>query len=174
MIDPTYEPLVFDTCVLSNFAIVGRLDLLCEAGASRFVTKEVYAEIVDGINYHQNKNVQKVEYLSQIVQSIENNNFVLFSPSSEQFDLINELSAIGALNKGEISSMVLAKQKGAVFVTDERRATNEAIRRSIKVLDLKNYKGTVLLSDFFLGSKIINDSEYSRIRQLLKENRYEF
>lgn len=161
------DELFFDTTVLSNFARIKRLPLLWKFSSKISTTKEVIEEIEKGI--------PKRPQLSTIIEAHERGRIRLVSTTNEETILfMNGLRSEGVLGKGEISLIGVAKEANAIFITDDKGATNKAQRLGVKILDAKEYRDTVTILKTLLKEGRIEKKEYDAIRQLLKENNFIF
>ena len=167
------EKIVIDNCVLSNFARADRLDLLLRFPCEIFTTREVYEENINSKDGNCSKETKNK--LLKVLNLIDSNHILIKSASEmESLVLLADLQEIRPLGIGEISCMVLAREMDAIFVTDERRATNEAKRRGIKTLDTTEHKGTKLLLNHLLENKIISPEDYKEIQNYLSTNGFVF
>lgn len=131
------------------------------------MTKEVIEEIEKGI--------AKRPQLSTVLAAHERGRIQLFSTANEQTILfMNGLRIEGVLGKGEISLIGIAKETNAIFVTDDKGATNKAQRLGIKILDAKEYRSTIVILKALLKDGHIEKKEYNEIQKLLKENNFIF
>lgn len=161
------EELFFDTTVLSNFARIERLPLLWKFSSKINTTKEVIEEIEKGII--------KRPQLSTILAACERGGIRLSSTINEETILLmNGLRIEGVLGKGEISLIGVAKETHAIFVTDDKEATNKAQKLGIKILDAKEYRSTVTILKALLKDGHIEKKEYDEIQKLLKDNSFIF
>jgi predicted nucleic acid-binding protein len=114
-------PCIFDTTVLSSFALVDRLDLLeaIHGGAARW-TNAVYSEVADGIgNEPQLGAVLAQEWLGvpDPCHAIEEAERIRLALGGTRNDL---------RHLGEATSIVLAEREGYVFASDDQDATRVA------------------------------------------------
>ncbi len=110
---------IFDTTVLSNFAAVGRLELLkAQYRDAAFITVEVGDELRKGVK-------AGYVYLEPILQQLENVSpdgwLCLLGPESpDEHRLRSEFDQF--LDAGEASCLALAISRGLTFVTDDLAA----------------------------------------------------
>lgn len=111
--------IVFDNCVLSNFALSGSLNIIKELYANRsFITDFVAAENIKGI-------LKGYKELSRIKDAIRDKwlkEIILNTP--EEKALFETLSV--SLGFGEASSIAAAKARGFIFACDDKVARKEA------------------------------------------------
>ncbi len=114
--------VIANTTIISNFAAVGRLDLLRDLLGEVHISTEVYAEIQDG-------QVEGYDFYGDIeshirpltpggwlhLTSLQNDN---------ELRLLNQLPA--ALHRGEASCLAIAAQRGWALLTDDARARQAA------------------------------------------------
>lgn len=104
----------FDTVVLSNFALVGRLDIISKRyGKKAHVTAEVLAEISDGVaaGYSQLRDVEDIVGSTVALAK---------SMSTEERRQYREL--LDGLSSGQASCIACAQSRGGIVVTDDRAA----------------------------------------------------
>ena len=161
------EELFFDTSVLSNFARIERLSLLWKFSRKISTTREVLEEIRKGI--------PKRPQLNTIIEAQAEGEIAIASTTNEKTILFMDgLRSEGILGKGEISVMGMAKEAGAIFVTDDERATKKAQNSGVKILDIKEYRATITILRILLENGHIDKNEYAIIQRLLKENNFLF
>jgi len=161
------EELFYDTSVLSNFARIERLELLWKYSQNVLTTREVILEVEKGI--------AKKPQLKSIVDAKENGKIQIISTSQEEtILLLGQLREEGVLGKGEISLIGIAKERQAIFISDDKGATNKAKSLGIKVLHNVQYRDTVTILKTLLKDGIIEQAEYKLIQKLLKDNNFIF
>jgi predicted nucleic acid-binding protein len=112
----TEQRYYFDTVVLSNFALINRLDLLNRMYKKRlFITTEVVDEVSKGI-------ASGFESLQGILSTITDGIYYLHSLSSQERQLYT--SFLVNLGSGEASSIAAAKTVNGIVVTDDKLARN--------------------------------------------------
>ncbi|MCX6809577.1 MAG: hypothetical protein NTZ65_02415 [Candidatus Berkelbacteria bacterium] len=167
------ETLVFDNNVLSNFARVERTNLILKLPCNLITTREVFEELQEGISSNFILKPELSEKLAVLTEIINMGKISIKSPeqiiSLKLFARLEELKCLG---RGEISAMVLAKELEAVFVADEKRAKNEALRQSIKIFDKAEFRDTIFILDYLKDEKIISQSELLRIKEQLRSNNF--
>lgn len=114
----------FDTVTLSNFTLVGRLDLLAERyGPRATVTPEVLAEVIEGI-------AAGFDGLRAIEAAVREGTLGCGGMlSAEERDAYRGL--IRLLSPGEASCIACAKTRGGTVVTDDRAARGCCAERGI-------------------------------------------
>lgn len=161
------EELFVDTSVFSNFASIEKLDLLWKFSNNIFTTREVISEIERGI--------WKKPQLSSIIEAQEKGKIEIVSSFNEgTFLLMDKLRSEGILGKGEISLIGISKERDAIFVSDDKQATNKAKVLGIKILSNKDYRDTVIILKKLLKNGKIDENEYRSIQKMLKENNFIF
>jgi|GEM_PF-3272168 len=161
------ENLVFDNAVLSNFARIERLGLLLSVSNGLFVTNEVLEEVCQGQKKHP-----KLAVIGEFAEAGKLR--VASATDLGCLALAAKLQAEKILGLGEISAMVLAKEMGGVFVTDDKQATNRAIRLGIKVPNRQEYRSTIVFIQLLKSKKTITSSEYANIKRDLAGEGYVF
>jgi predicted nucleic acid-binding protein len=119
---------IFDNTVLSNFAAIGKVDLLAtQFDENAFTTIEVMDELKRGIEkgYH---------FLVPALKAAERSEGwlkILVLKSIEESLLRQELNEF--LHPGESSCLVLAVSRNMVLVTDDLAARKLATRRKVRL-----------------------------------------
>lgn len=116
--------IIFDTNVLSNFALAGQLKLLRElypdnACCTGFVVSEILRGLRQG---HQG-----LESLSNAIATGWPRQEDLTTPAERRLFALISIS----LGDGESSCLALAAHRGYVFACDDRLARNEAVRLGV-------------------------------------------
>jgi len=158
---------LFDANVLSNFARIGRLDLLPEVVSKIFITHEVLEEL--------RKGCEKTPILQDVFE-YRNSGFVeiVVSNNLETLLFMAELRSEGRLGIGEISLLGIAKELDYIFVSDDKLAKKQALHLGIKVLDEDNHLDTVVILKQLLENGVLEDADYEQIRVELGQNRFVF
>jgi predicted nucleic acid-binding protein len=142
--------LIFDTCVLSNFALIGHLGILEGLYARRaWVTDFVVLENLRGIQ-------KGYPGLPEIPKALSAG-WLRLVPIHEENDrrLFEQLStAIGA---GEASSIAAAKARGFVFACDDKLARREATLAGVRLT------GTIGILIHAIRSKAVSLREANKI-----------
>jgi len=118
--------IVFDSCVLSNFALTGSFSIIRTLyPGTAAVTDFVNAEIMKGL---QLRHAKLIEIKSAIQQGLIKEIF-LVSPKEKA--LFENLST--SLGCGEASSIAAAKERNLIFASDDKVARREAVRLGVKL-----------------------------------------
>ena len=121
----TEKRYYFDTVILSNFALVNRLDLLnIMYPGQLYITTEVVDEISAGIS-------SGYKSLQGILDAISDGVYYQHSLSSMERQLYTTL--LVNLGAGEASSIAAAKTTKRIVVTDDKLARNICSESGIKV-----------------------------------------
>lgn len=154
------ELWVFDNAVLSNFARIGRLELLLNLPIKICTTREVLEEAERGIRTKPK--------LKKIMEYSHADHFQVMEAEREETILwMAKLRAEGALGMGEISVMGVCKEWDGIFVTDDEVATRKARQAGVKTLHPERYHGTVIILEMLEKAKIINEKILSIIKSEL-------
>jgi len=158
--------IVFDTCVISNFALAGALGIperLCRDRA--YITEFVAAEILRGIQsgHARLEAVPKAARAGWLKET--------GLRSGQEKGLFETLSV--SLGLGEASSIAVAKRRGFRFASDDRVARAEAARLGVPltgtlgILVKAVRRGVCDLrtADAYLG-KMIEAGFFSPVRSL--------
>jgi hypothetical protein len=156
--------IVFDTCVISNFALAGALGILESLYRNKaYITDFVAAEILRGF---QSGHAQ-LEGIPKAVQAGWLKETGL--SSAEERRIFETLSV--SLGLGEASSIAAAKRRGLRFASDDRVARTEAVRLGVPLTGtvgilVKAVRGGVCdlrTADAYLG-KMIESGFFSPVR----------
>jgi predicted nucleic acid-binding protein len=149
---------IANNTVLSNLAFVDRLDLLEKIFEKVFLTPEVQYEIEKGIT-------EKYFFQERTKQTIKVNNWLLVT-DFEQRELIffNEIKS--KVDIGEASCLAIARERGWIFLTDDKEARKIAVQFNIKL------SGTVGVLVSAVDNKIISIDEANFLLQAMKDNGY--
>lgn len=119
--------VITNTTLVSNFAAVGRLELLRLRWDSLFIPEQVFAEIQEG-------RLQGYTFYDNIEQEI-----APLSPggwlqltslqTQEEFRLFGEL--LGELHHGEAACLAIAVQRKRIFLSDDRAARQAAMKLDV-------------------------------------------
>lgn len=131
--------VVFDACVLSNFALSDSFHIIrtLYKGAA-FMTPFVNAEITKGIQARH-------ELLREVKSAVKLGLIKEISlAGAEENSLFESLSR--CLGSGEASSIAVAKRRGLTFASDDKVARREAARLGVKLTGtLRILKKAVLM-----------------------------
>lgn len=115
-------PTLVNTTVLSNFAVVGRLDLLRSIFDTLYLTYAVYDEIQAGLE-------EGYVFYSRIevhIHPFRADGWLRLTTIEGDDELTLLESLPTSLHRGEVSSLAIAKQRGWRFLTDDRAARRKA------------------------------------------------
>jgi predicted nucleic acid-binding protein len=125
----TSVAVLIDATVVSNFAAIGRLDLLRGHLGSAFLADAVHAELIRGAGLGYSF-LTRIE--DEIADLAEHGWLRLTRPANEP-----ERSAFRTLpariQLGEAMSLAIAGERGWVFLTDDRKARKVAAENRIAV-----------------------------------------
>lgn len=110
--------VIVNTTIISNFAAVGRLDVLRNLLGQLFITNEVYAEIQDGL-------AEGYAFYAGIelhMSPFTANGWLHLTSlqDDEEFRMLNNMPA--GLHRREASCLAVAVRRGMAFLTDDARA----------------------------------------------------
>ncbi|MBI4686140.1 MAG: DUF3368 domain-containing protein [Nitrospirae bacterium] len=138
--------VIFDCCVLSNFALSDSLHIIKKFYAnSSYVTILVMAENLRGILSGYNK-------LAGVNETIKEGWLKEIALKGEKEKALFETLSV-SLGFGEASSIAIAKTRGYVFACDDRTA-----RREADLLDVK-LTGTIGIIKKAVKKKVISSQE---------------
>jgi len=111
--------VVFDCCVISNFALSGPLTVLLSMySGTSYITNFVSAEISRGI---QNGHGE----LASVKEALKNGWLKEITLETDEEKALQEKLSV-SLGFGEASSIAVAKMRGYVFASDDKVARREA------------------------------------------------
>jgi predicted nucleic acid-binding protein len=150
--------LIANNTVISNFALVARLDLLRNLYGEICITPEICNEIEEGI---------RCGYDFQKLTKVEADNgewlFVTYLDAQEK-EHIKKL--VIRLDIGEASCIAVAKSRKWIFLTDDKLARN--VCNSINV----KYIGTIGILKTALARNLISIDEGNKLLQIMIDNGY--
>jgi predicted nucleic acid-binding protein len=158
--------IVFDTCVISNFALAGALGIIENLYRNKaHITEFVSAEIMRGIQGRHTG----LETIPKAVQAGWLKEIGL--RTGKERELFETLSV--SLGLGEASSIAIAKRRGLRFASDDRVARTEAARLGVPLTGtlgilIKAVRTGVCelrTADAYLG-KMIETGFFSPVRSL--------
>lgn len=149
--------IVFDCCVLCNFALSGSLLIVKRLyGNASYITDFASAEIMRGIQ----KGHKELGRIQEALREGWLKETTL--ESKEEKDLFQSTSV--PLGLGEASSLAVAKARGLIFACDDRAARREAHLMKIKLT------GTLGVLKKAIETKIINLKEADLILKSMIEH----
>jgi len=111
--------LVLDNTVMSNFALIGRIDWLRELWPNMLVTsEEAWAELQAGVRLGR-------------IPDVDWSWLTILSLTGVECEARDEL--MPPLDRGEAACLALARSRGYAFLTDDRVARREARRLGVPI-----------------------------------------
>lgn len=110
--------VISNTTVISNFASVGRLDLLRQLFGEVYLSTEVYAEIQDGVAEGHTFYAGIETHIRPLAP--DGWLHLIALTGEAEFRLFGQL--LDSLHRGEASSLSIAVQRGWAFFSDDARA----------------------------------------------------
>ena len=111
--------LVLDNTVMSNFALIGRIDWLRELWPNMLVTsEEAWAELQAGVRLGR-------------IPDVDWSWLTILSLTGVEREARDEL--MPPLDRGEAACLALARSRGYAFLTDDRVARREARRLGVPI-----------------------------------------
>jgi predicted nucleic acid-binding protein len=120
--------VIANTTIISNFAAVGRLDVLQALVGQLYISTDVYAEIQDGL-------AEDASFYAAIetqVYPLSQEGWLRLTALENDAELRIFGQLPPALHRGEASSLAIAAQRGWAFLTDDARA--RAAARDLAVM----------------------------------------
>lgn len=120
--------IISNTTVLSNFAALGRLDLIRQLFGALYIPTEVYEEIQDGLT----EGYQFYAGIEQQTYPLAEDGWLhLTSMADDELRLFGAMPA--GLHRGEAACLAIARQRGWLLLSDDRAARAEAARQGVRV-----------------------------------------
>lgn len=112
---------IVNSTVLSNFAAVGRLDLLRDTVGPLYLPTDVYGEVLAG----QMAGFAFYDGIERHIAPFAPDGWLrLVAPTDDEVGLFASLPA--HLHRGEVACLCIARQRGWGFLTDDRAARQQA------------------------------------------------
>lgn len=178
-----HEKFIFDNSTFSNFTRVEKLDLIFRITKNIYTTKEVIEEINNGIR--RRANLELAKRLKNIIDYIDGGKIeVKTLEKPESILLMDAIINEKFLGRGEISAMILAKELGGIFITDDEKAAKKAEQENIRILKAQElginvvpknmFKATVIFLEVLKSRKIILSKEFEEIKESLRNENFIF
>jgi predicted nucleic acid-binding protein len=145
------ENAIVNNTVLSNFAVVDRLELLKDVFGKIYITPEVYAEVENGIkcgHIFQKYTKQVIDFEDWIL---------IVNLNQNELDFYKQLIAI--VDSGEASCLAVARKGNWLFLTDDHKARTIARKSEI------NFSGTIGILKSAMSRNLISQTEAEKILQ---------
>jgi predicted nucleic acid-binding protein len=124
--------------MLSNFAAIGRLDLLRDTASPLYLPTDVYDEVTAG----QMAGFAFYDDIEKHITPFAPDGWLhLIAPTDAEVQLFASLPA--RLHRGEVACLCIARQRGWGFLTDDRAARQQA---QIWNIPLSGTVGVLLLA----------------------------
>lgn len=149
--------LIINNTVLSNFASVGKLDILKKLYGKAYITLEVYEEVENGIRSGR-------KFLNLVKTAINEEWLSVIELNEDELTIFNEI--LEALDYGEASCIAIAKERKYSFLSDDKNARKIAERFKIK------YNGTIGILSLAYNKGIISKKEANQILKDMIMNGY--
>lgn len=161
------EKFLIDNGVFSNFARISRFNYLFHFSKKLYITEEVLEEIENGIVNHKK--------LAIIGKYVKNNRLTLISlEKPENLILMDKVvNREKRLGRGEVSSLLCAKEINGYFLSDDESAIKYAKRIGVKVFNKDEFRATLFILKNLTERKIITGKEKQLIPALLRKENFE-
>ncbi len=149
--------VVCDACVLINFLIVGRVDLLLQSPEHRFVvTEHVIAEVTEP----DQRKILKVALEQGEIEQVD-------LTGSQGLSIFAELTAV--LGSGEAAAIALAVERNWAIATDEKGRTLREIESRLGGGRLLTTPGILLQA---IRKGVLTAEQADDIKRKLEERRF--
>lgn len=118
---------IANNTVLSNFASIGRLDILKRIFRILRISEEVWLEVKNGLEagyFYQDETLKAIQDKGAWIK-------IVMMEDRERPDFMEFSQKLGY---GESSSIAIARHRDWVFLTDDKRARKLAINRGVSVV----------------------------------------
>jgi predicted nucleic acid-binding protein len=159
-------PILIDTTVLSNLAVVDRLDLLKLLPDTCYLASAVYEEIQQGL-------AEGYEFLAGVDRILDTGLLLLVTIESEA-ELQQYRNVPNKLQRGEAMSLAIGRCRGWRLLTDDRAVRTQAERIGVPcsgtlgLLCLAARKGAIAIDEgnTLLGEMILRARYRSPVNDL--------
>lgn len=113
--------IISNTTVLSNFAVIGQLNLLRQLYGTIYISTEVYEEIQAGLD----EGYQFYSGIGQWIHPFVENGWIKLTNAADEQELriLGELPS--RLHQGEAACLAIAQHRGWTLLTDDWLARKE-------------------------------------------------
>lgn len=120
--------IIVNTTVLSNFAVIEQLDLLCQLYDNIHIPTKVYQEIRTGLE----EGYRFYEGIEGLIYPLTERGWIhlIGASEKEELRLLDEL--LQPLHPGEAACLAIAYHRNWVLLTDDLAARQEAERLNIR------------------------------------------
>ena len=118
---------IANNTVLSNFASIGRLDILKRIFRILRISEEVWLEVKNGLEagyFYQDETLKAIQDKDAWIK-------IVMMEDRERLDFMEFSQKLG---HGESSSIAIARHRDWVFLTDDKRARKLAINKGVSVV----------------------------------------
>ncbi|MGB8216084.1 MAG: PIN domain-containing protein [Candidatus Methanoperedens sp.] len=159
--------MIIDTCILSSLAKIDRLDLLDILFKKHF--GYITPSILNELNINKIAGFKFVEKIEEKISFIQvKNKICVLSPDSKELEQAYKFKEMYKLSLADCESIVLAKSRKDILLTDDSYLGKVASQEGIKkIFDLKS-----LLEANIIEGKISNRKELEEIIESLKQKDY--
>jgi predicted nucleic acid-binding protein len=121
--------VIVNTTVISNFAVIGQLDILRGLFRSVTIAMEVYDELIAGLD----EGYEFYSGLREHCTPFSEHGWIRVAclQTDEEIRMFERLPA--RLHRGEAASMAIAYHRGLIFLTDDRAARKASLRYDIPI-----------------------------------------
>jgi len=150
--------VIVNNTVISNFAVVRRLDLLQKLIGTIYITPEVVQEIEDGIK-------ENYLFLKEAIKIIDEHDWLLVTElEKKEYDLCENMPK--KLESGERSCLAIAYVRNWSFLTDDLPARRYAEKNDISL------SGTFGVLNSIIDDKILSEEQTNELLQEMIRNGY--
>ena len=120
--------VIVNTTVISNFAAIEQLDVLCQLYSIIHIPTEVYQEIRAGLE----EGYRFYQGIDRLIHPFVDEGWIRLIGVSEEDDLRFFDDLLQRLHPGEAACLVIAHHRGWVLLTDDAAARQEADRLDVR------------------------------------------
>lgn len=121
--------VIANTTVISNFACIGQLELLRQLHGKIYLAMEVYQEIQTGLA----EGYLFYQTLEEQIYPWQETGWIILTSMVEEAEFLRFSELPAKLHPGEASSLVIAQQRGWLFLTDDLAARTQAKQRGVRL-----------------------------------------
>ena len=114
--------VVSNTTVISNFAAIGRLDVLEQLFGTLFIPTDVYSEIEAGLE----EGYTFYQGIDQLVRPINPSGWLRLTSVSNDREIAALVALPAELHAGERACLVIGAERGWLVLTDDAAARRQA------------------------------------------------
>lgn len=153
---------ILNNTILSNFSSLSRMDIIKAVFDEHHTSKDVFDEIIRGIE----RGYSFLHQVKEVLYPISRDGWLIIEGLKDLEDYRLYAEFLRKINPGEASCVVIAHREGWIFVSDDREA-----RKVAESLGLKT-SGTLGILKVAIDKKIISVKEGDFLLDLMIKRGY--